>query len=158
MDKRTSVAGRHDLAVQYIAASRFPFPDQQDWPAGYVTLTNQSVKRRGVPGPEGTDYPDIVVINGRGEIREIGEIELDVADAYAGRWSRASAACDNKTTSGVRHFFVYVPPGSEADAIRLLEEHKISHAGIRTWAVSDDGAVAIDPIVTNGDPKDHRAR
>jgi hypothetical protein len=158
MEEGTSIAERHDLAVRYIAANRFPFPDQQDWPADYITLTNQSVKRRGVPGPDGTDYPDIVIINGRGEIREIGEIELDVAEAYAGRWARASAACDNKTTSGVQHFFVYVPPGSEAEAIRLLDEHQISHAGVRTWAVSAEGAVTIDPIVTNGDPKDHRAR
>ena len=148
----------HDLAVRSIAANRFPFPDQQDWPADYVTLTNQSVQRRGVPGPQGTEYPDIVVIDGRGEIREIGEIEVDVAEEYAGRWARASAACDHKTTSGVQHFFVYVPPGSEAEAMRLLDAHEISHAGVRTWALADDGTVIIDPIVTRGDPKDHRAR
>ena len=158
MEDGTSNVERHDLAVRQIAANRFPFPDQQDWPSDYITLTNQSVKRRGVPGPNGTDYPDIVVINGRGELREIGEIELDVAEVYADRWAHASAACDDNTTSGVQHFFVYVPPGSEAEAIRLLEAHQISYAGVRTWALSSDRAVTIDPIVTNGDPKDHRAR
>src|SRR6185437_3436699 len=94
----------HDLAVRLIAAQRFPFPGQVDWPADYVTLTNQSVHRRGVPGPRGTEYPDIVVIDGKGEIREIGEIETSIDVSYAGRWSRASVACDTKTTSGVRHF------------------------------------------------------
>ncbi len=56
----------HDRAVRYIAASRFPFPAQLDWPPDYVTLTNQSARRRGVPGRGGTDYPDIVVIDGTG--------------------------------------------------------------------------------------------
>lgn len=148
----------HDRAVRYIAANRFPFPDQVDWPADYVTLTSQSAERRGVPGPDGLEYPDIVIINAQDEIREIGEVELAVTDDCSGRWARASAACDNKTTSGVQHFFVYVPPGTEDDAQRLLAEHHISHAGVRTWLVEPDGSVTIDPIVTNGDPKDHRAR
>jgi hypothetical protein len=148
----------HDRAVEYIAANRFPFPDQVDWPADYVTLTRQMAERRGVPGPEGMEYPDIVIVDGRGDIREIGEVELDVSEAHAGRWARASTACDHKTTSGVQHFFVYVPPGRENEALRLLDEHQISHAGVRTWALAADGTVTIDPIVTNGDPKDHRAR
>ena len=148
----------HDRAVRYIAAQRFPFPGQVDWPAHYVTLTNQSVHRRGVPGPSGTEYPDIVVIDGKGEIREIGEIEVTIDDSCVDRWARASAACDNTTTSGVRHFFVYAPPGSETEALRLLDEHGISYAGVRTWALAQDGTVEIVPIVTPGDPKDHRAR
>lgn len=148
----------HDQAVRFIAAQRFPFPGQVDWPADYVTLTNQSVHRRGVPGPAGTEYPDIVVIDGKGEIREIGEIETSIDDSCAGRWARASTACDTKTTSGVRHFFVYAPPGEEAEVLRMLEEHGISFAGVRTWSLREDGTVEIVPIVTPGDPKDHRAR
>ena len=148
----------HDRAVREIAASRFPFPGQQDWPADYVTLTNQSTRRRGVPGPRGTEYPDIVVIDGTGEIREIGEVELGVDPSMVERWARASAACDHKTTSGVQHFFVYVPPGNEDEAIKLLEAHGVSYAGVRTWSTDDGGSVQIDPIVTPGDPKDHRAR
>ena len=148
----------HDLAVRMIAASRFPFPGQVDWPADYVTLTNQSVHRRGVAGPHGIEYPDIVVIDGKGDIREIGEIEVKIDESCVGRWSRASAACDNKTTSGVRHFFVYAPPGQESDALHLLEEHGISFAGVRTWAIAEDASLQLVPILTPGDPKDHRAR
>jgi len=148
----------HDLAVRQIAASRFPFPGQRDWPSDYVTLTNQSTRRRGVTGPYGTEYPDIVIVDGKGEIREIGEVEVSVDASMVGRWSRASAACDHKTTSGVQHFFIYVPPGSEQEVIRLLDGHGISYAGVRTWSIADDGEVVIDPIVTPGDPKDHRAR
>jgi hypothetical protein len=97
-----------------------------------------------------------VVIDGKGEIREIGEIETSIDVSCAGRWSRASVACDTKTTSGVRHFFVYAPPGEEAEALRVLEENRISFAGVRTWTLSEDGSVDIVPIVTPGDPKDHR--
>ncbi|MGA7670833.1 MAG: hypothetical protein WBW04_10465 [Nitrolancea sp.] len=148
----------HDLAVRQIAANRFPFPGQADWPSDYVTLTNQSTHRRGVPAPLGTEYPDIVIIDGTGEIREIGEIETSVDPLIVERWARASAACDHKTTSGVQHFFVYVPPGNEQEAIRLLDAHGVSYAGVRTWSRADDGSIEINPIVTPGDPKDHRAR
>lgn len=148
----------HDRAVRLIAALRFPFPDQADWPADYVTLTNQSVRRRGVPGPSGTDYPDIVVIDGTGAIREIGEVEQIVDEACVTRWASASKSCDAKTTSGVRHFFVYVPPGTETEARRLLEDNRISFAGLRTWSRTAGGQVTINPIVTLGDPKDHRSR
>ncbi len=147
----------HDRAVREIAENRFPFPGQQDWPGDHVTLTNQSAQRRGVPGPHGTEYPDIVIIDGKGEIREIGEVETSADAAMVERWARASAACDHTTTSGVQHFFVYVPPGSEQEAIRLLDVHGVSYAGVRTWTVADDGSVEINPIVTPGDPKDHRA-
>lgn len=146
----------HDRAVRKIAATRFPFPDQADWPPDYVTLTNQSVRRRGVPGPNGTDYPDIVVVDGTGAIREIGEIEQVVDKASVPRWGRAAGSCDAKTKSGVRHFFLYVPPGSETEARSLLEDYDISFAGLRTWSIAIDGHVTIIPIVTPGDPKDHR--
>lgn len=158
MNASRLTAGEHDQAVRYIAAQRFPFPGQVDWPADYVTLTSQSVHRRGVPGPHGTEYPDIVVIDGKGEIRETGEVETELDASCAGRWTRASAACDTKTTSGVRHFFVYARPGAEEDVLRLLNEHDISFAGVRTWSLRADGSVEIVPIVTPGDPKDHRAR
>lgn len=158
MTRQAITAEDHDRVVRHIAANRFPFPGQSDWPADYVTLTNQTVHRRGVPGQSGTEYPDIVVIDGNGEIREVGEIERSIDVSCVDRWTRASAACDNTTTSGVRHFFVYAPPRAEAEAIRLLDEHDISYAGVRTWALAADGTVVIEPIVTTGDPKDHRAR
>src|SRR6185437_8464041 len=95
-DAEGTTMDEHDRAVQFIAANRFPFPDQVDWPADYVTLTNQMAERRGVSSPDGMEYPDIVVVDGRGEIREIGEIEWAVTDDCAGRWARASPACDHK--------------------------------------------------------------
>ena len=146
----------HDRTVRFIAASRFPFPGQTDWPPDNITLTNESERQRGIATPEGTHYPDIVIVSEAGALREIGEVETEVGEAQAKVWAWSSAASDNGTKTGVKHFFVYVPPGLEQRAVDLLNKHKISHAGVRTWSVDSDGRIHIKPIVTSGDPKDHQ--
>jgi hypothetical protein len=146
----------HDRAVRFIAASRFPFPGQPDWPQDNLTLTNETERQRGIETPDGMHYPDIVIVSRKGELREIGEVETEIGDAQARIWAWASAASDNGTKTGVKHFFVYVPPGLEQRAIALLDENKISHAGVRTWSVDEAGRIHIKPIVTSGDPKDHQ--
>jgi hypothetical protein len=147
----------HDRAVRFIAASRFPFPGQTDWPADNVTLTNETERKRGIETPSGTHFPDIVIVggNGAGAIREVAEVETTVGEAEARIWALSSAASDNKTKTGVKHFFVYVPPGLEQQALELLQQHAISHAGLRTWRVDAAGRVHVVPIVTTGDAKDH---
>ena len=45
--------------------------------------------------------------------------------------------------------------GARADR-SLLEQHGISYAGVRTWDVDEEGRIRISPVVTTGDPKDHR--
>jgi hypothetical protein len=145
----------HDRAVRFIAANRFPFPGQSDWLPDSVTLTNETRPVRGIDTPEGVHYPDIVILSGSGAIREVAEVETEVDDGRARIWRVGSLAADTKTKSGVRHFFVYVPAGLEGDALRLLERHGISYAGVRTWTVGADGLIRVVPIRTPGDPKDH---
>ena len=145
----------HDRVVRFIAASRFPFPGQTDWPADNVTITNETERRRGVPTPGGVHYPDIVVTADDGAIREVAEVETDVTPAHARVWALGSAASDAMTRTGVRHFFVYVPAGREQEALALLDANRISYAGVRTWEVDADGRIRIVPVVTTGDPKDH---
>lgn len=146
----------HDRAVRYIAANRFPFPDQTDWPDDYVTITNESEERRGIPTSNGTHYPDIIIVDGNDEIREVGEVETEVSADHVYHWRIGSEASDDKTTSGVRHFFVYVPPGEEKRAEQLLIDNDISYSGVRTWNVDAEGNVTIHPVSTRGDMKDHR--
>jgi hypothetical protein len=145
----------HDRAVRFIAANRFPFPGQADWPADNVTITNDAAPRRGIPTPEGIHYPDIVIVSTAGDVREVAEVETEVTPERARIWAWASAASDTKTKSGVRHFFIYVPAGQQDEARRLLEAHHISFAGLRTWEIDATGQLRIAPIVTPGDPKDH---
>jgi hypothetical protein len=146
----------HDAVVRHIARTRFPFPGQTTWPADYVTLTNVPQRRRGIPLDGAEHFPDIVVVDGQGRTREIGEVEMTVEDAAVAHLRAGSAAADDLTPTGARHFFLYVPSGLESNAQTLLEANGISYAGVRGFSVGGDGAISIVPFVTKGDSYDHQ--
>jgi hypothetical protein len=146
----------HDRAVRYIAANRFPFPGQTTWKPDNVTITNETDKRVGILTSSGMHYPDIVITGEDGAIRETGEVEIDVKPEYAEYWRISSDASDNETDTGVKHFFVYVPEGWEDAAAHLIDEHEISYSGLRTYRVSESGAISVAPVVTPGNEEDHR--
>jgi hypothetical protein len=145
----------HDLAVEQIAATRFPFPDQIDWPSDYQTLTNIGSNCHPVQADGETYYPDIVILDGANKVAELGEVEEDLEPAHATRWSALARLCKPSST-GARSFFVYVPAGLEARARELLEADGVSFAGVRSYSIAADGRVTVTPIVTPGDAKDHR--
>ncbi|WP_119269696.1 hypothetical protein [Taklimakanibacter deserti] len=147
---------QHDSVVLHIARTRFPFHDQKDWPADYVTLTNVERPTRSIPFEGAEHFPDIVIVNTKGEVREIGEIEEALDEAKVAIWRTCSLAADNLTETGNRHFFLYVPQGLEDKAVALLDRHAISFAGVRGYVRDPSGAVRITPHVTRGDSKDHR--
>jgi hypothetical protein len=149
-------SGLHDAVVAHVARTRFPFPGQTTWPADYVTLTNVPERRRGIPLNGGEHFPDIVIVDGAGRTREIGEIEMTVDAAAVAHLRAGSLAADDLTPTKVRHFFVYVPSGQEGAAQELLEQNGISYAGVRGFSVAADGAIRIVPFVTKGDSYDHQ--
>lgn len=155
MSETTPDRNARAAVVRHVAATRFPFPGQIDWPAGYITITNEADKVRGIPFGDEIEYPDIVIVDQTGAVREIGVVETLVAADLAPKWARFSAASDNNTATGVQHFFVYVPRGHEDAARRVLEESGISYAGLRTYTITAEG-VEVVPVTTPGDPKDHR--
>ena len=144
-----------ERVVRIIATTRFPFVDQKDWPDDYITITNENEKRRGVEGPKDTIYPSIIIVDGHDNVREVGEVETEktVNEKQLPKWKLLS----EKTSMGrkTKKFFLYVPEGKEGEAQRLLEGHKISYAGLRTWAIKN-GNLTITPIKTPDEPKDHR--
>lgn len=149
----------HDRVVQVVAATRFPFPGQPDWPADYVTLASSEGPTRSIALEGGEEiFPDIVIVDGADAIREIGEVETDLSDGdvLGRKWQACSLACDTRTETGVRHFFVYVPDGSEQRAQALLVAQGISYAGLRSYRIEPGGQVAIRPITSPGGSKDHR--
>lgn len=146
----------HDLVVQVIAATRFPFPGQTTWPEGYVTNTNAPVKTISIDTPNGKHYPDIVITDKTGKIREMGEVEMDISAAALPYLAAGSALTDNDTPTKVKHFFLYVPAGHEARAKQLLEDNNISYAGVRGFSVSENREVGIVPYHTAGDQYDHQ--
>lgn len=144
----------HDLVAGFIAKTRFPFPGQTTWADDYVTLVNVPERKRGIPTPAGEHFPDIVILDGTGRVREAGEIEMTVDTKSVAYWKATSETVDDDTPTKVRHFFVYVPAGQEVAAQALLEDNGISYAGVRGFTVNPDETVKIVPFVTKGDPYD----
>ena len=146
----------HDAVVNYIAKTRFPFPGQKHWPPDYRTLTNAPVRNHRIQIPAGEHFPDIVVLDGTGRVREMGEIEMNVSDIAPSTLKATSEIVDTDTETKVRHFFLYVPVGQEAAAQTLLETNGVSYAGLRGFQASADGQIKIIPFVTPGDSYDHQ--
>lgn len=156
MGARSLSDALHDRLAQMIARTRFPFEGQSDWPTDYVTIVNADAKTRAIPGPNGPHFPDIIIVDGNDEVREVGEVELAADVACVPIWRAGSAAADDHTDSGDKHFFVYVPAGQETLAKSILDDHGISYAGVRGWIANDDGSLEIVPFVTPGEAKDHK--
>ncbi|HUZ01309.1 MAG TPA: hypothetical protein VMU89_13245 [Thermomicrobiaceae bacterium] len=150
------MTSEHDRVAAHVAATRFPFPGQVDWPVDYRTIVNVPEPLAAIPGPNGSLYPDIVILDGTGRVREVGEVEPELGQDCVARWLAGSASADDRTETGVRHFFVYVPEGLESAARTLLDEGGVSYAGLRTYRVEADGEVTIVPVMTPGGTKDHR--
>jgi hypothetical protein len=149
-------ADTHDNVVRWVAANRYPFPDQTDWPASYRTITNETERHRGIPTDEGIRYPDIVIVDSNtGQVVEIGEVEVETGEHLVEKWAFYASICKEHPASGRRHFFVYVPEGLEGQTQQLLDAAGIPYGGIRTWN-PHHSEMHITPIVTPVDRKDHR--
>jgi tRNA G37 N-methylase Trm5 len=143
-----------DIITRIIAATRFPFINQEDWDEKRKTLVNTSLsKSYGVSTSTGVIYPSIVVLNPDDSIREIGEVEMKVVANLAEKWRDLS----EKASIGdqYRKLFIYIPEGSEDLAIKILKENRIQYAGLRVWLI-DDGVLKTKPISTPDMIKDHR--
>jgi hypothetical protein len=147
----------HDSIVRGIAASRYPFPDQTDWPPTYLTLTNEMEATRGIETEHGVRYPDIVIVDSAtGDIAEIGEVEVEVGEHMVEKWRLYADNTRSHSTSGAPHFFIYVPEGLQDEALRILSEHGVPFGGVRSYLIDINDELRVNPIATPVDPKDHR--
>jgi len=142
--------------ARIIAATRFPFVDQEDWDESRRTMVNDYRTRAwALSTLEGDLYPSIVVLNGDGSIRECGEVEMETT--FGPETVEKWAALSRYTGMGERFkkFFLYVPEGSEEEAEKMLDDAEIEYAGLRTWAIRG-GNLVLKPIRTPDMAKDHR--
>ena len=143
--------------TRIIAATRFPFIDQNDWDMSWQVYTNDYMENQLIIEiDENESYtPSIVSTFGNGDLRVICEVETDdtVDEEQVPRWRKLSDLAG--VTYKLKKFFLYVPEGREEISQRLLEENEIEYAGLRTWAVRD-GSLMITPITTPDEEKDHR--
>ena len=141
--------------VRIIAATRFPFVDQEDWGEGFVTIVNDEVKKRGIDTEEAVVYPSIVIAKPDGRIQELADVALarEVAPSSVDRWRLLS----EKAGVGEKEkkFFLYVPLKSEEKALKLIENNKISYAGLRVYKINN-GILSVTPIKTPDSEYDHR--
>ncbi len=145
----------HDQVALYISRTRYPFPGQQDWPEGYYAICNTLEPRRGIETPDGgIYYPDIIIVSPEDVVREVGEVEMTLDPSKIEMLRLGSETADDRTPTKVRHFFLYVPMGLEAEAKAMLEEAGISYAGVRGFEQTEAG-FRIVPYHTAGDPYDH---
>ena len=141
--------------IRIIAATRFPFVDQEDWGEGYITIVNDEIKRKGIETETEILYRSIVITFADGRLQEIGEVEMenDVNVANVPKWRLFSDSAGKGRY--VKKFFLYVPEGIEEKAIKLLENNNIEFSGVRIYAVNN-GNLVITPIKSNDGPHDHR--
>ncbi|MFA5870142.1 MAG: hypothetical protein WC941_10640 [Candidatus Bathyarchaeia archaeon] len=131
--------------IRIIAATRFPFVDQEDWGEGYITIVNDEIKRKGIETGTEIVYPSIVITLADGRIQEIGEVEFEegISVANVPKWRLFSESAGKGRF--VKKFFLYVPEGVEEKAVKLLENNNIEFSGVRTYAVKN-GTLVITPI------------
>jgi hypothetical protein len=141
--------------IRIIAATRFPFVDQEDWGEDYATIVNDEVKRRGLDTEDTVLYPSIVITKPGGRVQEVADIATvkEVDSSSVSRWRLLS----ERTGMGEheKKFFLYVPPGSEKKAQRLLEDNNLSYSGLRVYRIID-GILSVTPIKTLDSDYDHR--
>lgn len=96
--------------IEFVAANRFPFPGQTDWPEGYRTVSNGNARNAAIDTPDGgRHWPDIVILDADGVPCRLGEVDAAVDAAAIARWQLCSQASDTINETGVRNLFVYVP-------------------------------------------------
>ena len=147
---------RHRV-TRIIAATRFPFIDQEEWswPPSYQTIFNDEQKRFGLKGPYdvGIIYPSIVILRGDGGVQELGMVEPagNVIQERAKVWQFLS---DSASRVETKKLFVYVPHGLEDKALDILEGNDVEYDGLRGYAVVD-GNLKVSPYKSHSST-DHR--
>jgi hypothetical protein len=138
-----------------IAATRFPFVDQENWPDGRITIVNDETKKFGIKWEKGILYPNIVVLDCDGSVREFGLVEPkeEINEESIPKWRTMSEVAPFGRK--FKKLFFYVPKGYEDALIHLLDENKIEFDGIRGYKI-ESGSLKIIPFITKNDEYDHQ--
>jgi hypothetical protein len=124
---RPYIENVQNLAVQDIARRRFPFPNG-DYPQ-FKTYVNRPDHTAAVrTGSGDLLFPDIVVMNAATtEVEMLGEVETDRSlrdPDVAEKW---------KAFTEVGRLYLMVPLSEIDRARKLLKEHGVRPAGLRSW-------------------------
>jgi hypothetical protein len=128
----------HDQTVRKIALSRF---DVEDW----------QVSANYGPNTNGKYVADIIACN-TGKLVALGEIETQstITDTEAAEWKEFGDSCSR--------FYLFVPEGTEDQAMNLIEKHQVVCAGLRCYSIDGDDVNVKGIAFQNGHSscKDHQ--
>lgn len=143
---------RHRI-TRIIAATRFPFVDQESWGKNHQTIVNDEVKRYAIQTPIGVLYPSIIITNDDGSLREIGVVETveDINEDSISRWKALSDVAPYGRE--FKKLFLYVPEGYEEKTLKYFEDEGINYDGIRGYRVEKQ-VLKILPFKTLNDEYD----
>lgn len=141
--------------ARIIAATRFPFVNQENWPESRKTIVNDETKRFGIKWGNGILYPNIVIFDSNGNIYEFGLVELseNIIEESVPRW-RTLSNCVSRGRK-YKKLFLYVPKDLEKKTADLLDRNKIDYDGIRAFSIVE-GSLRITPYITRNDEYDHQ--
>jgi hypothetical protein len=141
--------------TRIIAATRFPFVDQENWSDDRRTVINDETKRFGIKWEKGIIYPGLVVFNGDGSVREYGLVEPAeaISEESIQKWGIMSDVAPYGRK--YKKLFFYVPEGYEEAILRILEDNDIEFDGIRGYRI-ERGSLKIIPYKTLNDEYDHQ--
>jgi hypothetical protein len=127
----------HDTAVRNLADTRFCLD-------GWTVKTNACSK----PGYIFESATPDIVAESQGEIVAIGEVETfeTISHERAEQWKSFGESC-------VR-FYIYVPEGAEEKAARLVTEHNVMCAGLKSYSANGETKVSridLDQVCTRAD-------
>jgi hypothetical protein len=143
---------RHRI-TRIIAATRFPFVDQESWGRDHQTIVNDEVRRYAINTPFGVLYPSIIITNDDGSLREIGVVESAeaITEESIPRWKALSDVA--LYGREFKKLFLYVPEGYEAKTLKYFEDEGINFDGIRGYRVEKQ-VLKILPFKTLNDEYD----
>lgn len=143
---------RHRI-TRIIAATRFPFVDQESWGKNHQTIVNDEVGRYAIQTPIGVLYPSIIITNDDGSLRELGLVESaeDINDDSIPRWKALSDVAPYGRE--FKKLFLYVPEGYEEKTLKYFEDEDINYDGIRGYRVENQ-VLKILPFKTLNDEYD----
>ena len=125
----------HDDAVILIAGSRFSISD-------WNVVVSEAADACGHPVSA-----DIIARLGD-EIVALGEVETkeSVSEEEVAQWLELGRLCSR--------LYLFVPAGTQRAAAELIENHGVTCAGLRAYAIGDDNTITIETVsVSNGHSK-----
>lgn len=126
---------RHDRTAAQVAHQRFPYPSSRH--PTWKTFLNEPEHTKGVNAQPVAVYPDIVVVDERDVVMQLGEIETEMTmnEAETEQWKKYYSLCPD--------FFLYVPDNLKETAVQLIASKSVQLGGLRLYSSDAQGSLLV---------------